>query len=275
MITYVTGDLFTSPAKVLVNTVNTVGVMGKGIAKTFKTVYPEMFHRYQTLCEEQTLTIGTLWLYKTAHKWILNFPTKKHWRQPSRPEYVEAGLQKFAATYADQGISSIAFPRLGCGNGDLDWGTVVEPLMKKYLNNLPIDVFVYHLAAGVVVPEHNDLTQMNAWLRSEPRALAFEEMWSDLSAQIGEGRRLASWDGAGEFLVSVLRSPEGGLRIQTGVQNAWKRLVDRLALIVPSALELRVRGPGDIEDPARRNSGTLAERTGLRLLCIATNAGGP
>jgi len=80
MITFVKGNLFESPAKVLVNTVNTVGVMGKGIAKTFKEIYPDMFKEYQGFCEKGQFKIGQLWLYTTKHKWILNFPTKKQWR---------------------------------------------------------------------------------------------------------------------------------------------------------------------------------------------------
>ena len=121
MITYVVGDLFQSPAKVLVNTVNTVGVMGSGIAKDFKHIYPDMFKQYQQFCEQGQFNVGQLWIYKTPHKWILNFLTKAHWRQKSRPEYIEQGLQKFVATYAEKGITSISFPRLGCGNGELDW----------------------------------------------------------------------------------------------------------------------------------------------------------
>ena len=78
MITYIACDLFKSPARVLVNTVNTVGVMGKGIAKDFKQVYPEMFSQYQRICEKGSFDIGTLWLYKTPNKWVLNFPTKRH-----------------------------------------------------------------------------------------------------------------------------------------------------------------------------------------------------
>ncbi len=248
MITYVTGDLFTSPAKVLVNTVNTVGVMGKGIAKTYKAIYPEMFQRYQTLCEGGKFTIGTLWLYKTSHKWVLNFPTKRHWRQPSRPEYVEAGLQKFVATYAVQGIASIAFPRLGCGNGELDWSSAVQPLMKRYLDDLPIDVFVYHHDAGAVVPEHRDLAQMHAWLRSEPRALAFDEVWSDLVGRIGKGLHLRAWDDDGKFLISLI-SPNGGLRLRMGARSIWNRFLARIAQIVPEALRVRVLGPGEIAIP--------------------------
>ena len=99
MITYVVCDLFRSPARVLVNTVNTVGVMGKGIAKDFKLIYPDMFRQYQRICEMGSFNIGDLWLYKTPNKWILNFPTKRHWRQPSDPKYIEDGLRKFVEMY--------------------------------------------------------------------------------------------------------------------------------------------------------------------------------
>ena len=143
MITYVVGDIFTSPAKVLVNTVNTVGVMGKGIAYGFKRIYPEMFEQYQYFCEEGMFNVGQLWLYKTPHKWILNFPTKKHWRSKSKVEYIEAGLQKFVDTYDLKGMLSVAFPMLGCGNGGLDWNTQIQPLMEEYLTDLPIDIFIY------------------------------------------------------------------------------------------------------------------------------------
>ena len=185
MITYVVCDLFTSPSRVLVNTVNTVGVMGKGIAKDFKTIYPEMFSRYQELCEKGQFGIGQLWLYRTPHKWVLNFPTKKHWRNPSRPEYIEAGLQKFAATYHVYGITSISFPLLGCGNGELDWETQVRPLMEQYLGKLPIDVYI-HLQdqRDSFASEHHHIRQMKRWLRGEPESLAFNEVWADLIASI-------------------------------------------------------------------------------------------
>lgn len=93
MIRYVEQNIFESPAQVIVNTVNTVGVMGKGIAKDFKKYYPEMFKEYQRYCEIGALEVGKLWLYKTPNKWVLNFPTKKHWRNPSRLEYIESGLK--------------------------------------------------------------------------------------------------------------------------------------------------------------------------------------
>ena len=110
MITYVNGNLFKSPAHVLVNTVNTVGVMGKGVAKEFKRLFPDMFKQYRNLCENNKLDIGNLFLYRTENKWVLNFPTKKHWRNPSRPEYIEKGLKKLVSIYLDVGIYDLAMP---------------------------------------------------------------------------------------------------------------------------------------------------------------------
>lgn len=181
MILYVQGNIFRSPAQTLVNTVNTVGAMGKGVALEFKRLFPEMYAQYRALCERGQFKVGQLWLYKSPQKWVLNFPTKEHWRQPSRLEYVEAGLQKFVEVYSEWGIHSIAFPPLGCGNGQLDFGTQVRPLMERYLKNLPIDVFIYPDQKRSFV-EHLDIEAMETWLRSEPTSLPFTEVWNDLSA---------------------------------------------------------------------------------------------
>lgn len=182
MLTYVMGNLFESPARVLVNTVNTDGVMGKGIAKTFKEVYPEMFKRYQILCEEKKFSVGKVWLYKSNHKWILNFPTKTTWKKPSKIEYIESGLEAFTKGYAERGITSIAFPMLGCGNGGLNWENQVKPVMEKYLQKLPIKVFIYIYPKNYseFTPEHFDTTKTKRWLQSEPKSLSLNEIIDDL-----------------------------------------------------------------------------------------------
>ena len=143
MLTYVTISLFDSPAQTLVNTVNTVGAMGKGMAAVFKQLYPEMYQQYRRLCMEGKLDIGMLYIYRTPNKIIVNFPTKKHWRQRSRIEYIEAGLERFVASYGDYGISSVSFPQLGCGHGELDWERQVQPVMERYLRGLPILVYIH------------------------------------------------------------------------------------------------------------------------------------
>jgi O-acetyl-ADP-ribose deacetylase (regulator of RNase III) len=180
MLRYVTGDLFESPAQTLVNTVNTVGVMGKGIALRFKNIYPDMFREYQKLCEQGELTIGNLFLWRTDHKLVLNFPTKKHWRNPSKPEYIRAGLSTFVESYEEMGIHSIAFPPLGCGNGELDFEQVVRPIMDQFLEDLPIRVLIYAPHEQTEPPEHKTPAKTKKWLRSQPRDLAFREVWHDL-----------------------------------------------------------------------------------------------
>ena len=203
MILYVTGNLFQSPAQVLVNTVNTVGVMGKGVAYEFKRLLPEMFAQYRDLCEKGQITVGKLWLYQTPNKWVLNFPTKKHWREPSRLEYITAGLDAFVRHYARLGIHSIAFPPLGCGNGQLDFGTQVQPVMERYLRNLPIEVFIYPGLKGSLIPEHQNVEEMRAWLRSEPTSLPFSEVWDDLAGILADQNSFRTLDDRCQFALEL------------------------------------------------------------------------
>jgi len=139
---YQHGDIFTSQAQVIVNPVNCQGVMGAGLALIFKQRFPEMFVVYQQECSSGKLRIGHSVLYRNSMPWILNFPTKDHWRSPSKIEYVEQGLTHFVATYKELGIKSIAFPKLGVGHGKLTWDEV-GPRMVKYLGPLDIDVQIY------------------------------------------------------------------------------------------------------------------------------------
>lgn len=212
VLTYVEGDLFQSPAQTLVNTVNTVGVMGKGIALQFKRIYPEMFEKYRALCESGELTIGRLHVWRTPNKIILNFPTKEHWRRPSRPEYIKAGLETFVGSYDRAGIHSVAFPPLGCGNGELDFDRTVRPLMEEYLADLPIRVYVYPPLKRQLKPEHRDQETIARWLREEPRFLPFSEVWEDLRTIFAEWKTLKTVTGTGHFQVRYEEvGAEGGL----------------------------------------------------------------
>ncbi|VDG17593.1 macro domain-containing protein [Lactiplantibacillus mudanjiangensis] len=181
MLMYMNSNLFDSPAKVLVNTVNTVGVMGKGIALNFKKMYPDMFKQYQKFCENGQLTVGKLWLYKTPNKWILNFPTKKNWRNKSKLSYIEAGLKKFVETYREKEITSIAFPQLGAGNGGLDWENEVKPLMERYLGDLPIRVYIHIYQANGANQEYSKPKAIRQWLDSSPTALSYMQVIQDLN----------------------------------------------------------------------------------------------
>ena len=136
--------IFDSNAQTLVNTINCVGVMGKGLALEFKNKYPAMFDKYKSFCDKGVFKPGVLWIYKAEDgKWILNFPTKVDWKNPSEMSYIEAGLQKFVEIWKEKNITSIAFPLLGCSNGGLNPEEVI-PLMEKYLNQCDgLDVTIY------------------------------------------------------------------------------------------------------------------------------------
>jgi len=182
MLTYLTTNLFKSPAQTLVNTVNTVGVMGKGIAKSFKQLYPEMYREYRQLCKAGKLNIGKLYIYRTPNKIIVNFPTKKHWRNPSQVEYVEAGLQEFVRIYDKYGISTVSFPQLGCGNGELNWEKQVRPVMERYLKDLPISVYIHlYPQQPDFVPERLDSDYIRQ-VQQERRVIPFIQVWQDLQA---------------------------------------------------------------------------------------------
>jgi O-acetyl-ADP-ribose deacetylase (regulator of RNase III) len=139
MISYTQGNLLNAGVDALVNTVNTVGVMGKGIALMFKETFPENFKAYEAACRREEVQIGRMFVTERhdliGPKWIINFPTKKHWRQPSKLEWIVEGLKDLRRVIAERGISSIALPPLGSGNGGLDWSTV-RPLIEQELKSL-------------------------------------------------------------------------------------------------------------------------------------------
>ena len=151
------GTIFDSPAQTLVNTINCVGVMGKGLALEFKNKYPAMFDKYKSFCNKGVFKPGVLWIYKAPDgKWILNFPTKIDWKNPSKMEYLEEGLQKFVEIWKGKEITSIAFPLLGCHNGGLNADEVI-PLMKKYLDKCDgLDVTIYDDRDPIEKVEVND-----------------------------------------------------------------------------------------------------------------------
>jgi len=234
MLYYVSGDLFAAPVQTLVNTVNTVGVMGKGLALTFKQIYPEMYTQYRELCDSGKFRIGSLFIYRAEHKVVLNFPTKEHWRNPSRLEYIRAGLETFVKMYDRAGIHQIAFPPLGCGNGELDFADV-RPLMEAYLAPLPIPVYIYAPLAPRSVPEHRDSAAVAAWLREAPAELPFSEVWEDILRMLRERSLVDTLGGTGSFEASAvddftLRLWMSGGRItkvdREEFADLWKRLRD-------------------------------------------------
>lgn len=137
------GDLFESPAQTLVNTVNCVGVMGKGIALEFKERFPEMYRDYAERCARGEVRLGRPYLYRSLFPpHVLNFPTKDHWRSVSKLSDIIAGLEYLEQHYREWGIESLAVPPLGCGQGGLEW-RVVGPTLYRHLSRLDIPVEMY------------------------------------------------------------------------------------------------------------------------------------
>lgn len=173
MIHYQTGNLLDSEAEALVNTVNTVGVMGKGIALQFKNLFPNNFKLYAKACKNKEVEVGKLLVTEeesllAGKKTIINFPTKTTWRLPSEYQYVEAGLTALVKVIKEKNIKSIAIPPLGSGNGGLDWNRVKQ-ILEKYLSNVDCDIHIYEPSAAiqeVLKKERVKLTPARAMLLS-------------------------------------------------------------------------------------------------------------
>lgn len=142
MIKYFDGTVFNTGADAIVNTVNCVGIMGTGVALEFKLRFPDMFKLYENKCKTHSIATGKIDYYKTSDGlYLINFPTKQHFKYPSKLEWIEKGLSDFLNTYESKGFKSVAFPKLGTGNGGLNWSDVMS-IMVKYLSLAKIDVFI-------------------------------------------------------------------------------------------------------------------------------------
>ena len=143
MVNVFIADLLESRAQTLVNTVNCVGVMGKGIALEFKKRFPEMYEDYAARCARGQVRLGEPYLYRyLTPPWVLNFPTKDHWRSIARLDDIVRGLEYLIDHYEEWGITSLAVPPLGCGNGQLEW-RVVGPTLFRFLKRIDIPVELY------------------------------------------------------------------------------------------------------------------------------------
>lgn len=172
-IKHIKGNIFNSKCQTIVNTVNCVGVMGRGIALVYKLRYPQMYKEYKNHCKNQRIKPGLLWLYTKEKNapWILNFPTKFHWKYPSKIEWIEQGLQKFVENHKKKRITSVAFPLLGTHNGGLNI-LEVKNLMNQYLEKCDIDIEIYDYD-----PNANDdlfFTFKEKWLSLEENIIKVE-----------------------------------------------------------------------------------------------------
>ena len=188
MISFEKTDIRNVRAEAIVNSVNLTGVMGKGVALAIKEAYPENYKLYKKACEEKKIDIGEIFVTETGQlfpKYIINFPTKKHWRYPSRYEWIEAGLHSLVKWLRRNDSSSIAIPPLGSGNGKLDWDRVkpmIEKDLKEFENKVDIIIietsskYIENNIKKPVIPEAK-LTPARAmilYIMNRYRVLGFE-----------------------------------------------------------------------------------------------------
>ena len=186
------GDLFLSRAETLVNTVNCVGIMGKGVAQEFKNRFPAMFEDYKRRCDAKAVRLGEPYLYQDlSGVRIINFPTKDHWRSPSKLSDIERGLDYFVEHIQEWGVRSAALPPLGCGNGGLDWSEV-GPLIYQKLHKQPMDVELY-------APFGTPKQQLTNEFLAAPSQMSLE----------GKGRKLSPIKPEWVVLAEILRELEG------------------------------------------------------------------
>mgnify|MGYP001122241210 CR=1 FL=1 len=137
MINVISGDMFQGNHEAIVNPINCVGIIGKGIAAQCKQLYPKMFEEYQGLCLLRKLSPGNVWYYKTEvdqPKYILNLATKDHWRDPSELDWIVTGCKHLVQVLMTKWITNVGIPSIGCGNGKLDWN-IVKPYLIEILDS--------------------------------------------------------------------------------------------------------------------------------------------
>lgn len=204
MIIDTSGDLFLSTAKTLLNPVNSVGVMSRGISREFKRSFPTMYTSYKTLCDAGQLTIGDVWLYTSMHKWVLNVPIRKHWRSHARLEHLERGLQKIVSIYAEQGITSLAVPRLDDELAPLAWDEV-RPLLNAYLGPLPIPVYLVAHAPSA----QRSRASVKRWLAGYPQSVSVNRFTRDLDKLLTKQTAFQRLDDGSSFQAHMTDNSRG------------------------------------------------------------------
>jgi len=171
MITFTVGNILESQTEALVNTVNTVGIMGKGVALAFRKTFPDAMEEYLRAVRDDKIRVGEVQVVKTQYitpRYIINFPTKTHWRYPSKIEYIDTGLSDLVSKIKKHHIRSISIPPLGCGNGKLEW-KAVKPLIVRHLEQISgqAEVIIFepgYSDQGAVQKEAVKLTPARAML---------------------------------------------------------------------------------------------------------------
>ncbi len=196
MITTAEGNLLQAPTDALINTINTEGVMGKGIALQFKEAFDLNYRLYRQACKEQRVRVGEMFVTETHElvgpRFIINFPTKRHWKEHSRIDYIIEGLEDLKRVMAERGITSVAMPPLGCGNGGLNWSQV-RPIIEQSLAEVNIPIYLYEPSDTVSKRERQPTADAQKLTPSRAMLLAAMRAYSSLgySLSLIEVQKLA------------------------------------------------------------------------------------
>ena len=221
----VTGNLFASNAMALVNTVNCVGAMGKGIALEFRRRFPEMFKQYQIDCDKKILVPCRIYSYQSQDRLILNFAIKDNWKYPSKIQWIESCLRQFAAYYQQKGIDSIAFPWMGAENGGISL-EIIQATMRKHLQPLEdIDIEVYTFDPIAYDPLFEQLQK-----------IALSEDPDKYQAGSGIQRKFYS-----QIIEAVRGKTVGGMSQISKIDGVGKTTVDKLYVFLTKQLHDKER----------------------------------
>ena len=247
MISIGQGNLLHADVDALVNTVNTVGVMGKGIALQFKRAYPSMFAAYETAANKRELRLGVMHVYETGQmnpRFVVNFPTKGHWRAGSKLRDIEAGLDDLIRVVRELGITSIAVPPLGCGNGGLNWADV-EPLIRAAFAAVPdVNVVLYPPAgapAAVAMPANGPRPAMTPGRAALIALLHAYSVQAEGSASLIESQKLM-------YFLQIAGEP---LRLKYE-KNRYGPYADNLRQVLKVVEGHYLQGFGDGSRPVRQ-----------------------
>ena len=229
MIEFVHGDIFATPVDIRVNTVNCVGVMGAGVALAFKQHYPEMFKEYQRDCKDGLIRPGKLHVWRSlSDDWVVNFPTKRDWREPSRYEDISDGLDALREYLNTLGPVSVAVPALGCGNGGLDWDRVSKMIEDK-LSDVDAHIRVFAPSASRQAGRAAAKEPTEDELRSA-EGLGYTRVSASLLDELGVGGVVfakGKLETLEQHWIALLPSRSPGAREQNALQLVAAELANR------------------------------------------------
>ncbi len=273
MLISVETEVFLSPAHTLVNTVNTAGVMSSGVSAEFKRFFPGAFSHYRSLCESGQLQPGRLFFYRADFRDLIHLPIKSHWRTTATAQALESGLQKLADTWADYGIHSLAITQFA--EGELEWNSVVKPLLETYLAPLPIPVYLHRSDAS---DPRRSVRQIDQFLNLPAADVPIDRLWRDLGRVVrrvygqftaSDGREVRIAQESGARFKRMLFTPDGEapIAINESVLSEFWTMVKAAKLLLPAQF------PGGLEAVAPYLLAVLAKTDYVRVVRAAIGDG--